>query len=191
MSEIIDDGQYGTGTTHRDASVWPTATTWGLISAAVGFVLLLIQYNTGAFDIDPDTGQVGSNVLGTLISVALSVAFIYLGLKAYRDKANGGELSLGRGVLWSLAFGVIGGLVTALLMYVFYAFIAPEVIQNMALAQEVMMEEQGMSDQEIETAAEMSGMFMSPVVFAGSTLIGSVIASVIIGLIVSLVVKTR
>ena len=47
MAEIIDDGTYGSDVQHVDASVWPTATTWGLIAAVVGFVLLLIQYNTG------------------------------------------------------------------------------------------------------------------------------------------------
>lgn len=191
MAEIIDDGTYGSDLHHVNASVWPTATTWGLISAGVGFVLILVQYTTGMMDVDPSTGQPSGGWITSILSIAVGVALIYLGLKAYRDKANGGILTLGRGVRWSLAEGLVGGLATALLTYVFYAFIAPDVIEEMATAQVALMEERGMSDDQVESASAMMGTFMSPGVFAISGLIVSIIGSLIIGLLVSLGLKTR
>ena len=191
MSEIIDDGTYVSGTEHADASVWPTATTWGLISGAAGLVMALLQYSFGGWDVDPATGQPASGALWTLLSTVVTIALIYLGLKAYRDTANGGVLTLGRGVLWSLAFGVVSGLVGAVLLYVFFAFIAPDITAQMALAQENVLEEQGLSGDDLETAMSMASMFTSPLSLALFSAIGSVIFSVIIGLIVSLFVKTR
>lgn len=191
MSEIIDDGSYVAGTEHVDASVWPTATTWGLISAAVGFVITLVQYNAGGWDIDQTTGQPGASAIWTIISTVASIVLIYLGLKSYRDKANQGVLTLGRGVLWSLAFGVIAGLLSALLVFVFFSVIAPDIVDQMSIAQENLLEEQGLTGAELETARSMTSMFTSPLSFALFSAIGSVIFSLIIGLVVSLVVKTR
>ena len=189
MAEIIDDN-YETLATHQDASVWPTATTWGLISAGVGFVLLLLQYLTGSFDIDPDTGQPAGGVIWTLLGYGVTIALIYFGLRTYRDKDNEGHLSLGKGVVWSLAFGLIGGLLGAVLVYIMFAFIAPDILETMRFAQEAILEEQGLSGQELESAMQMSGMFVTPVSFALFGLLGSVIGSAIIGLIVSLFLKT-
>ena len=191
MAEIIDDGTYGSDLQRVDASVWPTATTWGLISAGITFVFLLIQYTTGMMEIDPTSGQPSGGWITTILSLAIGIAIIYLGLKSYRDKANGGVLTLGRGVFWSFAEGLVGGLATAILTYIFYAFIAPDVLEDMATVQMAVLEEQGMSGDQLESVAAMSSSFITPTVFAGSALITSMIFSVILGLLVSLGLKTR
>ena len=184
MSTITIDNELS-----GDASVWPTAIKYGIIGAVANAVLTMLFYNVGLMELD-DSGQAGS-FIPTIVTTLLGIAVLFLGLKTYRDTENGGRLTVGRGALWSLAYGLIGGLVAAVFTYLFFTFLAPEFIENMAALQEAALEDSGASAEQIEQTQGMMGMFMSPGFFAITSVFSTVITSLIIGSIISIFIKTR
>ena len=172
------------------ASVWPSAVKWGAIAGVASSILTLVTYNLGMMDVGED-GSPPSSMLTSVISFAIMIALIVLGLKAYRDGDNGGYLSLGRGVLWSLGFGLTLGAVSALFMLLFHYVLAPDYLTSILEAQIDVMEEDGMDEAQLEATESAMGMMMNPGVLAGTSLISSLILSVIFGTIASLFVRTE
>ena len=93
-------------------------------------------------DIDPSTGQASGSLVSSLLGLVTTVAIMYFGLKAYRDGANAGELTLGKGVVWSLAKGLIGG-IAAPFSPSFSSASLPRLLRGDAGGHEAMFEEQG------------------------------------------------
>jgi len=172
---------------HTDAPIWPTAIKWGLISGAIGVVMTMLLYNMGMME----PGNASASIISTLVTLAIGFVIVFLGLKNYRDSSNEGHLSLGKGIVWSLGYGLIAGIIGAIFSFVFFNFLAPDFIANAMELQMAEMEEQGMGEDELEAAASMTGMFMNPAVFAIFGLFGQMFYALVEGLISSLILKTR
>jgi len=88
---------------------------YGIIGAIVIIVLGVIN----CFIIQPDAGYAGSEVVGYL-SIGVSMIFVFLGIRYYRNRVNKGTLSFGRGMkigilivlIPSVAFGLFSILYT-------------------------------------------------------------------------------
>ena len=174
---------------HNDASVWGTAIKWGIIGALINSALTMVWYNLGMMDLNEDGSQ--SSLIPMLAGIAIGIGMMILGLKEYRDKANAGELTMGRGIIWSLAYGLIGGIVAGIFVYLFYSVLAPDFLVTMQAAQEAQLEEQGITGSDLEAAMESISTFMSPAFMVVYSLLWSLLASLIIGAIISLILKTR
>lgn len=170
-----------------DAPIWSTAIKWGAISGGVGVVLTMIFYNMGLMQ---PGGSAINGVITTLAVIGIGLAIVYLGLKEYRN-ANSGQLTLGRGIVWALGYGVIAGIIGAIFSYIFFSFLAPDFITETLELQMAQMEEQGMGEEEMEVAADYTEMFMSPAVFAFFGFVGQIFYALIQGLVASLALKTR
>ena len=170
------------------ASIWPTAVKWGLIAGVITSVLTLISYNLGMMDIGED-GTPPSSWLASLISFIIVGVTIFLGQKAYRDGANGGYLTLGRAVLWTLGFSVVLGAISAVFTYLFYGVLAPDYLSDLKEAQMDAAVEQGVDEASIEAMETGLDLMMSPGAMALSALIGLVIITLILGLIIGLFVR--
>ena len=94
-------------------------------------------------------------------SLVLSVTVSYLCLREYREQ-NEGFMSYGQGLGLATLLGAISGLVAGGFNYIYIQFIDNSVIQRqMDIARE-RMEDQGMSASQIQSAEEMTSMFMNP-----------------------------
>lgn len=159
----------------KNASPFPTALRFGLIGGLISIALGLGAYLAGMQGTIPTI----LNVVSTIATIAV----IVYAIRSHRDNDLGGYISYGRciglGVLTSIVMGIIGAIWTMILFNV----IDPGITDMMMQPQIEAMEERGMSDDEIETAMEMVGMFMNPGAMAGMALVGSAV----IGLIVSLI----
>jgi uncharacterized membrane protein len=178
---------FDTSIPQQDASIWPTAIKWGLIAGAATVVLTMLAYNLGGMD----PANTAMALIFSISGFLLGLLFVYLGLKNYKEGSNGGQLSLGKGVMWSLGFGLTAGIIGAIFNYVFYTFLAPDLVTGILDMQMAQMEEQGMDDEQMEAAESMMGMFMSPIYFMVSGFLSSVVIAVIEGLIISAIIKTR
>lgn len=102
------------------------------------------------------------------VSILVSMAMIPLGMRHYRDKVNGGQLSLGQG----LQLGVMIGLLPAIALGIITYFIFPmfiEVFQT-HFEQELLGAEGNMSPEQIEAYRKQMGpdsIYWSPVFQAG------------------------
>ena len=74
-------------------------------------------------------------------------------------------------------------------MFVYFKFIDPTFIDKTMDLMRANLEEKGMDASQVETAINMSSMFLSPASMAGFTLIGSLFMALILGLILGLILK--
>lgn len=188
MSTILNEPRTTSPPPASQASVWPTAAKWGAVAAAIGCVYTLIAYNLGWLEIDDD-GSSPNSITSTVFSILLYVGVMYVGLTTYRDVFNGGHLTTGRGVFWSLAFGIVLGLISAVFTYLFYTVLAPGLAERMLDAQLDAAVDQGVDEASLEATEAMMATFMSPGALSGIVFISSLIMPLIIGTIISLFLR--
>lgn len=188
MSTIVQDPIDRTYPPTVQASVWPSAAKWGAIAGVIGCVFTLLMYNLGMMGVNED-GTAASGAPAFVFTTLLYLGLMYTGLKAYRDTENGGFLSVGRGVYWSLAFGLTLAIISAAFTFVFYSVLAPGLIDEIFDAQLDAAVEQGADEASLEATESVMGAMMSPGAFAVFTFIGALIMPLIIGTVVSLFLK--
>lgn len=126
--------------------------------------------------------------ISSIWSIVLAVTISYLCLREYREQ-NQGFISYGQGLGLASLLGAISGLVAGGFNYIYIQFIDNTVIQRqMDIARE-RMEDQGLSASQIQSAEEMTRLFMNPGMQFVIVVIMSVLFNFFLGLIVSAVVK--
>ncbi len=165
----------------KNASPFPTALRYGVIGGLISIVLGLVSYLAGMQGTIP--------TIISIISIIVNIAIIVYAIRAHRDNDLGGYISYGRclgvGVLTALIMGVI----SAVWVYVLYNFIDPGLPEMMTQMQIEQLEEQGMSDDQIEASLDMMSRFTSPNAIAGMALIGGPIWGLIVSLIAGAFLK--
>ena len=134
----------------------------------------------------------GNQALQNGVMVATSILTIYIShvhLRDFRDLDNNGYLTIGEGLKKGFGLGWKSGSITAVYYYMYYKFLNPGFIDKMRVLQEMKMEEQGLSQKEIEQAMYFADMFSGPGMLAGGTLIGSMFFIFILSLISSAILK--
>lgn len=171
-------------TTESTASSSLIALKYGFINGLLSFLFsTLLNVMGWAEQFQESIGWVS-----TIWSLVLSVTISYLCLREYREQ-NEGFISYGQGLGLSTLLGAISGLVAGGFNYIYIQFIDNTVIQRqMDIARE-RMEDQGMSASQIQSAEEMTAMFMNPGMQFVIVVIMSLIFNFLLGLIVSAVVK--
>lgn len=172
-----------------DVSPWPTGSRYGMIAALILVVIGLVFYLTGLSD---PTGQEGGagNWISSLLNWVVMAGAIYLATREHRDEELGGYMTYGRGVgIGSVVSLVIAG-VTLVWTYVFMAFVATDLVENIRYQmEEQMREQQGMSEAEIEQAMSIAGMFAEPWMIALMAGVITFVTGLIFSLIIAAVMR--
>ncbi|WP_338872354.1 DUF4199 domain-containing protein [Spirosoma sp. SC4-14] len=149
------------------------ALKWGVILGIVLMLITLVLYLT-----DQTT-----NPWFSVLTLAVMIAALILAMQEYR-KVNGGFMSYGEGVgMGALLSGVAGILASA--FSTFYNVVIDPTIQQRAFEQaRERLENQNMSDEQIDQALEFSQKFQSP----GFTFIAGVFGTIIMGALLSLII---
>jgi hypothetical protein len=164
----------------------PIAIRYGLIIAAAGVLMSLVAFLTDTDPAMPDAGS--SKWLYILGGFAVSIWAISTAIKADREQL-GGFISLGRCVGLGAFIGLVSGVVSMLYMLVYTHVINPDFSSDMLAAMHAQWEEQGLSEEQIEMASGMTGMFTNPIFLSFSQVFNGVIMAVIIALFAGLVLK--
>lgn len=159
-----------------------TGIKYGGYLGAFTIIFSLLAHYAGWQDLAKP--EAGSNITMSLLSIAANFAIIYLGVKFFREN-NEGLLTFGEGVSVSLYIGLFAGIIGALFMYIFVAYIAPEFMD--VVANSIDLDE--MSEEEAAAAKGVMGIFLSPTFIAFSSFLGSIIGALIYGCIASLILK--
>ena len=171
-------------TSESSASSSIIALKYGFISGLLSFLFSTLINVMGW----AEQFQESISWVSTIWSLVLSVTIIFLCLKEFREQ-NGGYISYGQGLGLATLLGAITGLVAGAFNYIYIQFIDNTVIQRqMDIARE-RMEDQGLSASQIQSAEEMTSMFLNPGIQFVIVVIMSVIFNFLLGLIVSAVVK--
>ncbi len=151
---------------------------FGIIAGLLGIMFTIV------IDVTGNLGNQGLQYSGLIITLA--VVFF-----AHREYKNNGDgfMNYGQGVGIGAWIGLVGSVISSVFTYVYVSFINTEYVSTLKDIQRMKMEEQGLSDAQIDQAMEITGAFMTPVALLGMGLFMGVLFTVIIALIVSAFTK--
>lgn len=124
----------------------------------------------------------------SLVSMAAFILLITMGIKKFRE-SNRGFISWAQAVKIGVGIAVIAGLIGAVYQYVFTNFIEPDFINQMMEIQNQKLLDEGVPEEQIEAANEMSKSFSSPALMAAFGIIGSAIGGFIVSAIAGAIMK--
>ncbi len=163
----------------------PTAFRWGLYGAMAAIAIGLIFYLTGLADFSEN----GGGRLNQVLSWVIWIATIFMAIRAHKEEDLGGYISFKRAFTTGTLAGLVFALITAVWTYLFFTLIAPDALQMVTEAAYTRMEEQGLSDDQIEASEGMLNMMTSPPVMSLMIFVSCIIVSLIISLILSAIMK--
>lgn len=155
---------------------------YGLLLGIISLILGVIIYVTNSY-LDPSW-------IYSVISIAIPIIIITLGIKAYKT-ANGGYLGLGEAIKVGLGIAVIGGIITAIWTLLLMTVIEPEYMNNLMEAQreKVLETNPSMTEAQMDQAMAITSKFSSPWIAMAMNIVWSLFAGLIISLISGLVMK--
>jgi len=155
---------------------------YGLLLGIVSVILGVVIYVTNAY--------LNPSWIYSVISIAIPIVIITLGIKAYKT-ANGGYLGLGEAIKVGLGIAVIGVIITAIWTLLVMTVIEPEYMNNvMAGQRDKMMETNpNMTESQMNAAMEITSKFSSPWIAMAMNIVWSLFSGLIISLISGLVMK--
>ena len=156
---------------------------WGLIGILVGLLAHIMGWN------DPADPNVMMSIILGLISFGVSVTMIVLAVKTHRDQELGGYMTFGRGFTTGILTTLFNAVITTIWMVVFFSLINPDMFDMIEANMIEQWEEQGLDDEQIETAKGYASMFTGPVFMTIATFFGTLFWGAIISLVVSAVMK--
>jgi hypothetical protein len=150
------------------------ALKWGLICGLIAIVLSTLTY---VFDL----WKFGWSSLLTIVPMAI---FTYLAHKEFKT-GNEGFMNYGQGLGIGTLIGAISGIISSIYGLVYTQFVDTNIMENIKDFQIGKMEEQGLSDQQIEGAMDMMSKFQSP----GFTFIAGVFSSILLAFLAALIIS--
>lgn len=155
--------------------------TYGLIGGLIGIAFTLMLY---FMDMLTSSAQnIGVGIIGLLIWVAVMVTAII----AYK-KANGGYITISKGLKIGAAVGLVCGLIGLVFSYVLYTYVTPETAAALAeIGKEATLKAY---PQMTEEQVEQSLSFSTTIQYAAS-IIFPIIIGLIVGAITGAIVQNK
>ncbi|MHA8091615.1 DUF4199 domain-containing protein [Aquirufa regiilacus] len=157
---------------------------WGIIGGLLSFLVSVVtQYSGLAEDFSETLGWVSF-----LVTFVINVTVLFLALKEVRAQ-QGGFLSYGEGLGSSTLLGGLWGIVAGGFNYIYINFIDDAVIQKQMDLARQRLEDQGLSESQIQDAEKITNMMLGPGVQFITIVFVTVLFMFVLGLIVSGIMK--
>ena len=127
------------------------AVVFGLVSGVVSAALLL-----ATLPYVDSTDYRKGDILG-YTSIALSAFLVFLGVRWFREKSNGGQLSFGQGLAVGLLITLISSACHVVTFQVLYFKVFPDLGERYTACMIARAKDSGASDQKIAQTAELAG----------------------------------
>lgn len=164
----------------EDLSVKPIAYKYGLIYGISSFVLSVALYYTNTHT---------NTAISIIASLALTVGLMWVAISTYKAE-NEGYLSMKKGIGLGVLMGIVGTVLSVILLQVFIRYIEPSYMESIIEQARGQMEAEGkLSDEQIDQAMEIVRMTTSPTVLLISALFSGVIMGLITSAILSAILK--
>jgi hypothetical protein len=157
---------------------------WGAIGGLISFVFTIITKFSGLEDDFSET----LGWVSTIVTLVINVSILVLALRELREE-NEGYMSYGQGIGASTLLGAIWGLVAGGFNYIYIQFIDNGVVQKQLDLARERLEEQGLTNSQIEDAEKMTKMMMGPGVQFVIIVVVTTLFMFLLGLVVSGVLK--
>ncbi len=157
---------------------------YGVLLGILSVIMGVVMYVTNAY--------LNPGVIYSIIGFLILVVVISLGIKAYKT-ANNNFLGVGDALKVGIGIAVIGGIISAVWMFVLMNYIEPEYMNQVAEVQREVMAEQNpnLTQEQMDMAMEMSAKFTSPWFIMAFALIGNLFFGLIISLVAGLIMKNK
>jgi len=123
------------------------------------------------------------------LALPISVAVLWLGIKAVREESPDKSLSYGQGVGAGTLIALYSGLMSGVYNFIHFKFVAPEFFDYQFELMRSKWAAAGISETQIEQMGTMTRKFMGPVATAVMTPIMSVVFGLILSLIIAAILK--
>jgi hypothetical protein len=123
------------------------------------------------------------------ISYVIIIGGLYFAIKQYRDKEQNGFITYGKALGVGALVLLFASIIASIYTYIFFAYIDPNIINKILEMSQTKLLEKGMSDDQIQTALQMSAKFMKPGLMAIFGFIGQMFFGFILTLIVAAFLK--
>ncbi len=153
---------------------------FGIIAGIAGIAFFMILNLLGQ----------GTNQTLSYLGYLILAAIMFLGHKAYKEEGDS-YMNYAQGLGIGTLIALISGALNAIFFYIYVSFINTGYMGEIMNIQREKMEEQGLGDDQIEQAMEMTERFMSPGLMAVFAIVGSVFFGFIISLIISAITQNK
>ncbi len=160
-----------------------------LFSSAIFYGIILAAISIGIGIVAHITKWDTQGTTFKIFTWALFIGGITWTIYHFKNQKNNGYLRYGQGVGLSVLTGLVTGILSAIYMVIYMKYINPGLIEEIMEKSYEQMTDQGLTDAQIEQAMEISSMFMTPTIFAATSIVSWVLISLIIGLIASAFMK--
>jgi len=148
-----------------------------------GLALIIFDLLLYILGMKSSTGDNPVQYLGFILFLVMVV----MAIKTYRD--TNGQMSFGQGLGTGVLTSLVASVITAVYTYIFVTLIAPDFMEGAMDAIRDQWEAQGLSDEQMESAEGMVGMFMSPAMMSITAIFSYGFMGLILSLIASAVLK--
>jgi hypothetical protein len=155
----------------KKVSASQPAIKWALIGLVTSIV---ITYAFQFLNTDPNSSIKYLNLIPF-------IAFLLLAQKEYKDLL-GGYMTFGEGFLSGFLYAVFLAILSAIFTYLYYDILSPEMVDKTLAASQTKMEEQKMSQDQIDQAMNFTRKY-----FAAIATIIALLGSVIMGAVIALI----
>ncbi len=174
-------------TDEQSASYWPAVQRFGLLGALVLIAFTLVSLLMGLGDPTNTSGFLG--ILIFLVSAVLYIGIGGLAIRYHRDQDLGGFVYFGRAFRVAFLSILIAAILAALFQLLYTTVIDSGYYDEMMNKTIAVWEEQGMTEEQIETALSFSKFFLTPFGALIAGLGGALFFSALFGVISAAIFK--
>lgn len=160
-----------------------------IIAAFMATSMAIMSSSENSFE-----GSTGAMIMG-FTAMAVAFSFIFVGMKNYRDKQNGGVLTFGKGFLLGFMISLVASTIYVLTWAVEYHFFLPDFMDKYSAMQIKQLQQSGMTgtalDESIKSIESAKANYSNPVFFALYTYMEILPVGVIITLISAFILRRK
>lgn len=155
---------------------------YGLMVAGTGILISLILFVAGLDKSDAGQYLQWINIIFLILGMVWTI-------KAYRDNEGKGFITFGQAFKVAFVVALISSVIISIYTYFYMTSINPSIREYMVEKQAEKMQEQGLSQEQIDQAMSMSEKFMSPGIMIAFVIVGGAFYGAIIALIIAAIMK--
>jgi len=163
----------------KNTSLFVNALIWGVIIGLVSVVYSVILY---MLDLALNTA------LG-YAGLIIVIAGLAIAMKNYRDHVLDGILPFGKAFGFGVLIILISAFISGIYVFLLYSIIDPDLIRKAIDASAERMLEQGLSEDQVEQALEVTRRIMKPAIMFISGLFVNLLVGVVLSLIMAAIFK--
>ena len=164
---------------NKNTSIFYNGLIWGVILGLIGIVYSVILYM-----LDQNLNQTLS-----MMGIVITIVVLIVAIRSFRDNVRGGVLPFGPAFSFGFVVILVSSVIGIIYAYILWTVIDPDIITKMKDMQMEKMLEQGVPEEALDQAMQISGKFMTPLMMTIFGLLSSVFMGTIVALIIAAIFK--